>query len=110
MVYLTTPSLAVGDAEGSDDVNWCIIPKFMCGNSVGIAVLLTEFWTWQIWNTKHYFYPVDRVFLLALVRLFAHSSSYFGRHTDHHQEPKTALVASGFAYVEDCWTFSCWTL
>jgi hypothetical protein len=30
----------------------------------------------------------------------------FGRHTAHHQEPKTALAASGFAYVEGCWTFS----
>jgi hypothetical protein len=25
--------------------------------------------------------------------------SCFGRHTAHHQEPKTALVASGFAYT-----------
>jgi len=24
----------------------------------------------------------------------------FGRHTAHHQEPKTAKAASGFAYVE----------
>jgi hypothetical protein len=43
----------------------------MCGNPVGIAVLLAEFWTWQIWNTKHDFYPIDRFVLLALVRLFA---------------------------------------
>jgi len=28
----------------------------------------------------------------------------FGRHTAHHQEPKTALAASGFSYVEGCWT------
>jgi hypothetical protein len=28
----------------------------------------------------------------------------------HHQEPQTALAASGFAYVEGCWTCSCWTL
>ena len=28
------------------------------------------------------------------------SSTRFGRHTAHHQEPKTALAASGFAYVE----------
>jgi len=28
----------------------------------------------------------------------------------HHQEPKTALAASGFAYVEGCWMCSCWTL
>ena len=30
--------------------------------------------------------------------------------TAHHQEPKTALAASGFAYVEGCWTCSWWTL
>jgi len=30
--------------------------------------------------------------------------------TAHHQEPKTAQAASGFAYVEGCWTCSCWTL
>jgi len=29
--------------------------------------------------------------------------------TAHHQEPKTALAASGFAYVEGCWTCGCWT-
>ena len=34
----------------------------------------------------------------------------FGRHTAHHQEPKTALAASGFAYVEGCWTCGSWTL
>ena len=28
----------------------------------------------------------------------------------HHQEPKTALAASGFAYVEGCWMCSCWML
>ena len=30
------------------------------------------------------------------------SSTCFGRHTTHHQEPKTALAASGFSYAEDC--------
>jgi len=39
--------------------------------------------------------------------IFIWSSTCFGRHTAHHQEPKTALVASGFAYVEGCWTCSC---
>jgi hypothetical protein len=34
------------------------------------------------------------------------NSTCFGRHTTHHQEPKTALVASGFSYVKGCW----WTL
>jgi hypothetical protein len=33
--------------------------------------------------------------------IFIWSSTCFGRHTSHHQEPKTALAASGFAYVED---------
>lgn len=44
----------------------------MCGNPVGIAVLLAELRTWQIWNTKHDLHPVDRVVLLALIRLFVH--------------------------------------
>jgi hypothetical protein len=36
--------------------------------------------------------------------IFIWSSTCFGRHTAHHREPKTALAASGFAYVEGCWT------
>jgi len=35
--------------------------------------------------------------------IFMWSSTCFGRHTAHHQEPKTALAASSFSYVEDCW-------
>ena len=31
--------------------------------------------------------------------IFIRSSTCFGRHTAHHQEPKTALAASGFAHV-----------
>jgi hypothetical protein len=42
--------------------------------------------------------------------IFIWSSTCFGRHTARHQEPKTALAASGFAYVEGCWTCSCWML
>jgi hypothetical protein len=42
--------------------------------------------------------------------IFIWSSTCFGRHTAHHQEPKTALAASGFTYVEGCWTCSRWTL
>jgi len=42
--------------------------------------------------------------------IFIWSSTCFGRHTAHHQEPKTALAASGFSYVEGCWWCSCWTL
>jgi hypothetical protein len=42
--------------------------------------------------------------------IFIWSSTCFGRHTAHHQEPKTALAASGFADMDGCWTCSCWTL
>ena len=42
--------------------------------------------------------------------IFIWSSTCFGRHTVHRQEPKTALAASGFSYVEGCWTCSWWTL
>jgi hypothetical protein len=42
--------------------------------------------------------------------IFMWSSACFGRHTAHHQEPKTALGAFGIAYVKGCWTCSCWTL
>ena len=42
--------------------------------------------------------------------LFTWSSVCFRRHTAYHQEPKTALAASGFAYVEGCWLCSCRTL
>jgi len=42
--------------------------------------------------------------------VFIWSSTCFGRHTAHHQEPKTALAASGFSYVEGCWTCGCLTL
>ena len=42
--------------------------------------------------------------------IFIWSSTCFGRHTAHHQEPKTALVASGFSYVVGCWTCIWWTL
>jgi len=38
--------------------------------------------------------------------LFIWSSTRFGRHTAHHQKPKTALAASGFSYVEGGWTLS----
>jgi hypothetical protein len=42
--------------------------------------------------------------------IFVWSSACFGRHTAHHQKPKTALTSSGFLYVEGCWTCSWWTL
>jgi len=33
-----------------------------------------------------------------------------GDNTAQHQEPKTALAASGFSYVKGCWTCRWWTL
>jgi len=42
--------------------------------------------------------------------IFIWSSTCFERHTAHHQEPKTALTASGFSYVEGWRTCSWWTL
>jgi len=41
--------------------------------------------------------------------IFIWSSTCFGRHTAHNQEPKTALAASGFSHLEGCWTCSWWT-
>jgi hypothetical protein len=42
--------------------------------------------------------------------IFIWSSTCSGRHTSYHQKPNTALAASGFSYMEGCWTCSCWTL
>jgi len=50
------------------------------------------------------------VYQSFIIPYFKWSSACFGRHTAHHQEPKTAQAASGFAYVEGCRTCSCWTL
>jgi hypothetical protein len=42
--------------------------------------------------------------------IFIWSSTCFRRHTAYHQGPKTALAASGFAYMEGWWTCGCWSL
>ena len=42
--------------------------------------------------------------------MFIWSSTCFGRHTAHHQELKTAIAASGFAYVEGCRCWGCWMM
>jgi hypothetical protein len=41
---------------------------------------------------------------------FIWSSTCFGQHTAHHQEPKTALAASSFSNMEGCWMCNWWTL
>jgi len=38
-------------------------------------------------------------FIKIYYSIFIWSSTCFGRHTAYHQEPKTALAVSGFAYV-----------
>ena len=50
-------------------------------------------------NVSRFYYPV-----------FIWSLTCFGRHTAHHQVPKTALETSGFACVEGWWTCRWWTL
>ena len=68
-------------------VDPCIIVKFIKKNSTRCNNALKFYYSLFIW-----------------------SSAFFGRHTAHHQEPKTSLAASGFSYVQGCWTCSWWTL
>jgi len=39
---------------------------------------------------------------IKIYSIFIWSSTCFGWHTARHQEAKTALAASGFAYMEGC--------
>jgi len=47
---------------------------------------------------------------IVFFHIYIWSSTCFGRHTVHHQDPKTPPASSGCAYVEGCWPCSCWTL
>jgi hypothetical protein len=42
--------------------------------------------------------------------VFIWSSTCFGWHTAHHQEPKTALAPSGFSYMKGCLMCRWWSL
>jgi len=42
--------------------------------------------------------------------MFIWSSTCFGQHTAHHQELKTSLAASRFAYLKGVRRWGCWTL
>ena len=68
------------------------------------VVLVTKF------SEFHKENPTRRNSVSTFYFIFMWNSKCFGRHIAHRQEPKTALAASGFAYVEGCWTCSCWTL
>jgi hypothetical protein len=61
------------------------------------------------YSTIHIENPTRRNCVSEFYFMYIRSSTCFGRHSAHHQVPKTALAASGFAYVEGCWTCSCWT-
>ena len=50
------------------------------------------------------------VYQNLLFHIYVKLSMFRATHTAHHQEPKTALAAYGFAHVEGCWTCGCWTL
>jgi len=69
------------------DIRPCIILQFIKKNPTGCN------------NVSKFYYSI-----------FIWSLTCFGRHTAYHQEPKTALEASGFSYVEGCWTCRWWTL
>jgi len=73
--------------------SWCVVDP----------CIIVQFLQWKIQQ-------VATVYQNFIIPYFKWSSTCFGRHTAHHQEPKTAQAASGFAYVEGCWTCSCWTL
>ena len=86
----------------------------------------TGFWTFDIPNATQYFSMfVDPCIIVQFIQkksnnmqqciklyysIFIWSSTCFGRHTAHHQEPKTALVASGLPTRKVVWTCGCWTL
>jgi len=99
---------------------YCVFSPYGVGNSFRNHLLLVskqlEDETWCSWirasqydslkknptrcnNVSKFYYSI-----------FIWSLTYFERHTAHHQEPKTALAAFGFSYVESCWTCSWWTL
>jgi hypothetical protein len=48
--------------------------------------------------------------ILTFFISYLYEAQHVSGDTAHHQEPKTALAASGFACVEGCWTCSCWML
>jgi hypothetical protein len=40
---------------------------------------------------------------MLLLDIYMKLNMFRGKNTAHHQEPKTALAASGFSYVKGCW-------
>ena len=65
-----------------------------------------RFFTLQQFNCSllHKGNPTRRNSVSKFYFIFIWSSTCFRRHTARHHEPKTALAASGFAYVKGCWS------
>ena len=42
--------------------------------------------------------------VLKFIIPYLYEAQHVSGDTAHHQEPKTALAASGFAYMEGCWS------
>jgi len=97
MVFLTSPVVKAWVMATTCGYPWCNI-ELCARGSVHHSIIYKE-------NPTRC-NSVSNIFYL----IFIWSSTCFGRHTAHHQKPKTALPASGFAYVVGCWTCSCWTL
>jgi len=70
---------------------WCIHT-----DNFGWSVQIITFLQFLQWKPQQ----DATVYHNFIIPYFKWSSTYFGRHTAHHQEPKTAQAASGFAYVE----------
>jgi hypothetical protein len=79
-----------------------------------LGKIVISFFSYVCWFVHHSIIlkenPTRCNNVLNFYFIFIWSSISFGRHTAHHQEPKNALAASGFAYLEGCWTCRCWTL
>ena len=81
----------------------CIYTHFLLYQTHVILIILVTTYTSR--NSKRKSNKMQHFYFIL-----KWSSTCFGRHTAHYQEPKTALAASDFAYVASCWTCSCWTL
>jgi hypothetical protein len=96
---LYSPAVQYTHLSPSDNMlaNWCFYLMFV---DPRITVQFLQ------WKTQQDATVYQNFFIIPY---FKWSSTCFGRHVAHHQEPKTAPAASGFAYVEGCRTCSCWT-
>jgi len=74
---------------------WTVWLVYIIWRYVTVILMFVHHSIIHIWN------PTRCNSVSKFYFIFIWSSTCFGRHTAHNQEPKTALAASGFAYVED---------